>query len=438
MDSTGTKTIALMIRDNAFLKYCLRNELDPVVFFPDQFDRELAKLVLELGGQYGVVTDTMLVAEIPKIMPNADATMKGLLKDRAVKVLTGTFPDLDWVAKHTEEEITLRVMQAATKKQITLLAARDIPGIRDLMKDVETRTTFNHQAPGRMREDLDAFEKYLTDMRDGNMAGIPTGIPFLDDNLFWRGLGFRELTVVLAPPKRGKTMAMLWFAYIALCNGYNVLYITLEVSKQVLYLRLGSCRLRVHIKELMQDPAGNIATLKRWLGGIVGSGENRGRPIGNLSVVDLPAKTLAAEGVRGIIEGEVRAGFQPSLVCVDYTKLMKHPATMKGWEGIGYSTEVLRGIAAEQGVAMVTGAQGKASTVSKKGNLDHDDVGYDFSQIATADLILALGKRPEEGDVTDGKPAPVGMKLQILNSRNTGAAAQDIMTAYSQGRFYVG
>ena len=70
--------------------------------------------------------------------------------------------------------------------------------------------------------------------RDFIPNSITTGIPLLDKMLHQKGWGRKELVLFMGFAKSGKSTAMGEFGINATLKGYNVLYVSLEVHKDIL------------------------------------------------------------------------------------------------------------------------------------------------------------------------------------------------------------
>lgn len=435
MDTFGTKALALIVRDQQYLDFFTRNAVDPDIFFPDSIDRWVAGIALDLARRYNKITPHMLTDEVVLRAKNAPKSVKKNWQsyaDRVADVLEAQYPDLDWVGDRLKDEIAGRTYNAALTECADLLEKGNVRGMEALLDEARRLSTFTEIKTSDIREDLGWFRQFLEDRQNGVNQGISTGIPDLDSKLFWRGLGLKEVTLVVGGPKRGKTQCLLWLSYAALKRGKNVLYVSLEVSKEIIYSRLVACHNRIQIDSVALNPQ-TIDAFEAWLR----KKDNRGRPRRGLFVpVVLPTKSIGARDVDGIVDSEIKAGRKPDLVVVDYTKLLKHSDRMSQWEGIGESTEILRGTAGKYNLAMAAAAQLTRDGTGKN-SADYDDIGFDFSQGQTADTTMVLGKRPNEiQHDSQGRELPVDMKLYLLAGRNNAAATITIPTAYGMGRFY--
>lgn len=429
MDVLGKRVLALMYRDPSFLMYCLRNEFDPDEFFHDVTEQYVAKLMVGLGKKYRTITRDMLLRELMKNkdnLPRPVADNREGLIFTAKTIITEDFTDLAWTKDEFANAIKEKAYDAALRRCVDHFQNNDVAAIEREMNEVRTRTNFNAMQDSLLTDRLDELEQLLVDVGAGVRRGISTGIPEVDEKLLFDGMMPGDLWVVLAPPKRGKTMFCLWLAYKNVAAGVNVLYFTLEMSGLLLKMRLVQCCCRVYRQELIESPRKYMRRFRRWAGS---------KKFGSFNIVDLPAKTATSDDVYAKVYDEVQAGRRPGLLIVDYPKEMKHAET--GWEGLGNTISHLRGIGKEFGIAVVAPAQGQRGSVNKN-KLDHDDIAYDFSSIGTMDGMIALGKRPEDlEEDRAGNIKPAGMELVMPPGRNNPNASVKIMTDYARGRFYL-
>lgn len=434
------KVAALMVRDNEFLAYCSRNQLDTSEFFRDPIVQYLADNILELGGRYNTVSFDMLVEHLlgkkhkqPSIIKDNRESLVETIED----LFEAEYTDLEFVKDNISKQMRIQAYDAALQQCADYLEDSDADAIDDLLESTMRRVKPIEIKIHRLEDDLGgALMERLNAMKSGAYQGIPTGIPMVDNNLLWKGLGFEELALVLGPPKRGKTMFMLWLTFWALLSGYNVLYVTLEVSRFILEMRLIQCYMHLYVDELIDHHEMAINRFRGWLNKRKRKAPKRGK----LSIVDLPPKAIRAADLHYIVKDEKSRGKIPHLFVVDMPKLLRH--RQDGWEGISESTEETRGICKAEGVAGVAGAQGNKGSV-KKDRLDHDDTAFDFSQVGTMDTMFALGKRPDDQefgeDSEDGtsRILPCPMDLIMPAGRNNPSLVTKVLTDYGRGRFFL-
>jgi hypothetical protein len=159
VDTIGAKTLALMVRDPKFLQYCIRNEIEPAAFFPDVIDREIAGIVLRLGGEYKGVSSSMIMLEVGKRYKGGDLAQRQAVGERLKAILTEPYTDLDFIAKNTQNEITVRTYEAGLQKAVTLCAGRQGDELVKLFHALEGKTTRNAVVSVGAAEGLDQLEK---------------------------------------------------------------------------------------------------------------------------------------------------------------------------------------------------------------------------------------------------------------------------------------
>jgi len=248
--------------------------------------------------------------------------------------------------------------------------------------------------------------------------GIPFGIPKLDKALGYRGLVSKELILVGAPPKTGKTNMLLWCANTAAEHGYNTLFVTLETSIGVLGDRLDALRSGYQINDVLYRYTDVYEEVSSKL------------PTGDIFFVEYPSKSCTVNDIEyQIRQLQMRQNIKPDLVIVDYLDILK-PIRSKNesWQEESDMTVDLRRLAGEQDVAMLSATQGNRSTMNSA-VFYGDGVKGSFDKIAHVDGFLTLsGTRQdkEQGRLT----------MCVSEFRNAPAMAFKLQTNMAFGRFY--
>lgn len=236
--------------------------------------------------------------------------------------------------------------------------------------------------------DIENRTQYRKDVIAGKIAGvgIPTGIAKFDNLLHHKGLGRKELTAFMGGAKRGKS---IWLGEIGArfsMNGANVLYITLELSKEIVALRLDANLSNTNISDV---DASLFSVEKALLA-------KRTAKNGLFKIVEYPSGTFKPSALRRLIEKYKSDGLVFDAIFVDYADIMAPDHN--------YGTEVensksiwlaLRAIAQEEDVAMVTATQttrgGHEASTAKA-----SDVASDFNKVRIADLLISINSTEEE------------------------------------------
>lgn len=232
--------------------------------------------------------------------------------------------------------------------------------------------------------------------------GITTGNPYLDDLLYHKGFGRRELSVLMGGAKAGKTMALIEFATAAALANKNVLYVTLEVSRGIIGERMDARYSEVAMKDLVP----NFDEVNKKVEALAASGS-----IGKLWVSEFPSGSLTPAKLRALLERHKAKGWVYDMVVVDYADIMapdyrtNDPIENSKWVYIG-----LRAIAQEWNIALLTATQsnreGFKAVVAKA-----EHVSEDFNKVRIADLFISINSTEEERK--DGKA-----RLFFAASRN--------------------
>lgn len=80
------------------------------------------------------------------------------------------------------------------------------------------------------------INEYQTNKLGSGIRGVPTGWEYVDNQMGGHQKG--DLNTIVARPGTGKTYVLLKMAYEALKNGNRVLFVSMEMSKKLLFRRL--------------------------------------------------------------------------------------------------------------------------------------------------------------------------------------------------------
>jgi replicative DNA helicase len=230
--------------------------------------------------------------------------------------------------------------------------------------------------------------------------GITTGHLKLDEILYHRGWGRKELATIMGGAKSGKTTALIGFAKAASLAKFNVLYVTLEVSSEIISERLDASVSDTMIKELskhIKDVEVKVDAMSR--------------SAGKLILHEYPSGTFSPKMLRALLDRYEAKGQRFDLVVVDYADIM---APNHRYEDVIENSKSiyvdLRAIAQEKDVAMLTATQtnreGYKATVAKA-----EHVAEDFNKVRTVDLMISI-------NITDEERSKGEARLYFAASRN--------------------
>lgn len=216
-------------------------------------------------------------------------------------------------------------------------------------------------------------------------GGITTGHPELDTKLTpHRGWGRKELSILMAPPKGGKTAAMIHFAKNAAEAGFNVFYASCEVSEEIIGDRLDGNISGVPLRELDSRASDVDAALQQW--------ENK-PGIGRLDVQAFPIRTLKVSELTRILKKRESQGIKYDMIVVDYLGIMR-PETHYADKRFGLAEigQDLRAMATVFNAAVLTAYQTNREGTKKAQRhvSDGTDAADDYEVVRTADALITI------------------------------------------------
>lgn len=231
--------------------------------------------------------------------------------------------------------------------------------------------------------------------------GITTGIRALDALLYHRGWGRKEMTLFMGFAKSGKSTGMGEFAVNATLAGFNVLYVSLEVHKEIIADRFDARLSDTDMEELVESRDRVSAKLK----------ELGATKLGKMFVVQRPPGSVCPNDVVRMVEGIISTGVTLDMLVVDYADLMK-PNYRSGdvREDVKNIYTDLRAVFDTYNVAGITASQtNREGGSSEVATMNH--AADNIEKVRIADLIITINKTEEE-------KAKGEARLYIAGSRN--------------------
>jgi replicative DNA helicase len=245
-----------------------------------------------------------------------------------------------------------RNLDTVSDYEDVILAANKIRTIVDQM----SKTDFVNDDD--MGADFDDVEMHV---QDSAKYKIKSGFETID-HMLGGGWDISTFNVLMAETNNGKSLWMQNFAVKSADMGYNVLYITLEMSERKVMKRLGSMRLRIPINDY-DNVSKDTETIKKKIEGLksLGGLDLFERKVGKIITKFWAAGTATINDFDGYIQKlRDKKGVKVDLVIVDYITLI---SPMKGIAGDNLYTkgkslaEGLRSIGAKYKIPVITGVQ---------------------------------------------------------------------------------
>lgn len=327
------------------------------------------------------------------------------VKDAVRNAYAADISGAEFVIERVAEFARERAVEAAMIESVGLLEKRKFGDIERAMRHALLVGSSEDAGDYDYFAQIEGRTETRVSISAGAAAfdGITTGVEELDNVLYHRGWGRKELSLLMAPAKGGKSMAMVDFAQSAALSPkkHNVLYVTLEVAAKIIADRLDANIANVAIKELKNSPHGVRAEVER--------AKARG---GILKIREYPTGTFKPSQLRRLLENYRAKGIIFDLVVVDYADIMAPEFRTDNDIANFRSIYVdLRAIAGEYGCALLTATQTNREG-AKKVTSSMTDVAEDFNKIRIADIVISINATQEERDSGEAR-------LFFAASRNT-------------------
>lgn len=348
-------------------------------YFSDNYNIIIDRIV-EFFTQYGTVpSKDELTIDISNLKGLTDKQLQ------SINHLIGRFQkdvsDRQWLFQNTEKFYRDRSLTNAIISSADILekGASDTNKILKLVQDALAVNFDSNLGHDYFRDFNAQYESYHK-----HEDKITTGVPCLDD-VTLGGFSRKSLNCFIAPSGHGKSLMLISTACNAVRAGYNVLYLTLELSELSLVQRFDANMMNVTIPSLynvsLKQYTSNIDKLKQ-------------QNLGRLVIKEFPTSTATVLMFKNLLtELKLKQGFIPDVICVDYINLMAScrykAGSVNSYAMVKAISEELRGLAVEFNAAIVTATQTNRNGVNN-GDVEVTDVSDSFGLVFTLDTMFAL------------------------------------------------
>ena len=308
-----------------------------------------------------------------------------LAMDIVPQLFTGDKVDNQWLIDTTEKWCQDRAIYNAIMESISIIDGKhetltkgalpdllsnalgvgfDLKVGHDYVENADQRFDFYHTEESRIPFDIEYFNKITK-------GGVPN----------------KTLNIALAGTGVGKSLFMCHLASSALTDGYNVLYITMEMAEERIAERIDANLLNVPIDQL-DKMSKDMFTTK--------VSDIARKTQGKLIIKEYPTGSAHSGHFRALLnELKLKRQFEPDLIFIDYLNICAS-SRMKGMGGAinSYSyikaiAEELRGLAVEFDIPIFSATQTTRSGYCNS-DIGLEDTSESFGLPATADLMFAL------------------------------------------------
>jgi len=393
-----SKIAAFVCRDDQFMRRV--SHLIKPEYFENAGEAALVNIAVRHYEKYRSVPDNTTMAHLIRDDVVAKIIRKDMIesvKEARKRILIGELRNREFVEDKVVEFAKHQAVSQAILKSVDLLGKGKFTQIEQA---VQAAISVGANDEGVA---YDYFERIAerTATRLDKAAGIrppqgiTTGTPKLDELLYHRGWGRKELSSIMGLAKMGKTTALVNFAKDASLAGYNVLYASLEVGADIVSDRIDASISSTMMRELCDK-----------IHGVREKVEEASAKAGALKIHEFPSGTLTPNQLRKLIDrykspgwnsnGTTRPPIKFDLIVVDYADIMA--PNHRTNDAIENSKSVyvdLRAIAFEENAAVLTATQtNREAAKTAVAKMEH--VSEDFNKIRTVDLMISINKTEEE------------------------------------------
>tara|TARA_B100000424_G_scaffold239256_1_gene205862 strand:+ start:614 stop:2038 length:1425 start_codon:yes stop_codon:yes gene_type:complete len=282
----------------------------------------------------------------------------------------------DWLLMEFETFSKHKALEAAILKSADLLEKGEYGPVEDLVKKAVQIGLQKDLGTDYWKDPRSRLEA----IKDKN-GQVSTGWATLDKKLFG-GFNRGELNIFAGGSGAGKSLFLANMGVNWCLQGLNVLYLTFELSENLVSMRLDSMTTDIPSRDIFK----NIEDVEMKVKMI-------GKKAGAFQVKYMPTGKTANDLRSYIKEFEIKTGRKIDVVLVDYLDLMMPIAKRISAENLfvkdKYVSEELRDLAMELNCLFVTASQLNRSSVEEI-EFDHSHISGGLSKIQTADNVIGI------------------------------------------------
>ena len=284
--------------------------------------------------------------------------------------------ETDWFLGEFEQFCKHKALEKAIIESADLLETQEYGTVEGIIKEAVSIGLTKNLGTDYWQDPL----ARLTELRDKN-GSTSTGWKTIDDKLYG-GFNRGELSIFAGGSGAGKSLFLQNLALNWVEAGFNVIYLSLELSEGLTAMRLDSMITGYSTREIFK----NIDDVELKV-------KMHGKKKGNLQIIQLPNGCTVNDIKVYIKEYITQTGIEPQCILVDYLDLMM-PAQRKVppsdlFIKDKFVSEELRNFAVEGNYLFATASQLNRGAVDEI-EFDHSHIAGGISKIQTADNVIAI------------------------------------------------
>lgn len=380
--------LSALTKDTEFVKKAIPH-IQPE-FFQDRKEKTVFKLINDFYARYSKIpSKDVLTLELQELKDVPETEYEDT-KDVLKAAFTDQYEyEFQWLLDETEKFCKERAVYNAIMQSVMIINGEDkkrsdgeIPKMlsdalaisfehnvgHDYFKDAEKRFDFYHRKESKIPFLLDLCNKITNN-----------------------GVTRKTLNMFVAPPKAGKSLALCSIACDYLRQGYNALYVTLELAEERIGERIDSNMFNVDMR--------GVSNLDRdvFFGKIE---QLKAKTNGSLRIKEYPTKSAGYSQFKILLDDlKAKEGFVPDVMVIDYLGITASSRYRNNGNVNTYVyqqsvSEELRALAVEYDMAVWTAVQTNRSGMNSS-DFGMDSIADSTGPIQTCDLALAIISTPE-------------------------------------------
>lgn len=289
---------------------------------------------------------------------------------------------VDFLKDKTEEWCKLRGSVLAVIKAMDVIDGKDRETQMDALPDILSQAVsiaFDKRIGTNYLKDAD--ERW--EMYRNKLDRIPTGLQHFDD-ILGGGYPIKSLGIFMAGTGVGKSLTMCHSAASALKKGYNVLYISMEMSEEKLSERIDTNLMQMEINQIKEmDKSNYVSRFDRM----------KEKQYGELIIKEYGTGSASIVHFNRLLQDlEMKQGFKPHVIFVDYLNICASSRAGKNsnsYERVKFIAEELRSLAVEREVSIISATQANRGGIDNS-ELDLTNTSESIALPQTADFMFAL------------------------------------------------
>ncbi|PCJ96742.1 MAG: DNA primase [Hyphomicrobiales bacterium] len=368
------KILSQLLTDDIYLrKVIIHLDTD---YFENANEQIVCKLITDYFQKYNKApTKSILETEIEsRELPENIYDSSILL----VKNLKDEVHDNEWLIDKTEEFCKERALNNALFKSVELSESDEKNKIPEILSKALGISFDNDLGHDYIKDAEKRFKFYNTEHNK-----IPFDIDLLN-KITKNGVTRKTFNCLMAPTGKGKSLALCHMAAAYRSSGYNVLYISHEMSEEWISRRIDANYFDIDINDVEDMEYDKfMAQIKI---------QDR-KSAGVLKVKEYPTGTAHVGHIRHLIsEYKMKENFVPDVIIIDYINIMCSYKMKNKGDSYGYIksiAEEVRGLFVELDVVGWSATQVNREGV-KASDFDMGETSESMGLVHTLDLFLGM------------------------------------------------